>query len=184
MTVTNYTLPPGLYKRGDSWHARVNLNGKRYAKSLKCKDFETAIKRFEAFKQNIISIYVPQRHGFLNKPSTNNKNWMQILYSSAKKRAAQKNLEFNLSFDDIKELGNRSGMKCEVSGIPFSWDKPAHCRVAPYIPSIDRIDSTKGYTKDNVRLICWAVNISLSDWGDNTFIKICKSVAVQILNKA
>lgn len=31
--------------------------------------------------------------------------------------------------------------------------------------SIDRVDCTKGYTKDNIRLVCWWLNAAMGTWG-------------------
>lgn len=42
--------------------------------------------------------------------------------------------------------------------------------------SLDRIDSTKGYTKDNVRLVTWLVNKSIGEYGTDAFINMCLSV--------
>ena len=36
-------------------------------------------------------------------------------------------------------------------------------KVNPFKASLDRIDPTKGYTEDNVRWVCWAVNQMKSD---------------------
>jgi hypothetical protein len=38
----------------------------------------------------------------------------------------------------------------------------------PYAPSIDRIDSTKGYTKDNCRIVAWVYNQARSNYSDET----------------
>ena len=35
--------------------------------------------------------------------------------------------------------------------------------------SLDRIDSEKGYTEDNVRFVCWAVNQMKADRTDEEF---------------
>ena len=41
-------------------------------------------------------------------------------------------------------------------------ERPIHGhRTAPFKASIDRIDSTRGYTRDNCRLVCWFVNQAL-----------------------
>lgn len=56
---------------------------------------------------------------------------------------------------------------CELTGLPFEL-KAARVR-RWNSPSIDRIDATKGYTHDNVRFVLWAMNASLSDWGERVF---------------
>ena len=42
--------------------------------------------------------------------------------------------------------------------------------------SIDQIEQGKGYTEDNVQLVCMAVNQLKSDWDMNTVKYICKMV--------
>lgn len=68
----------------------------------------------------------------------------------AKRRAAAKGLEFNLTKDDIiiPEV-------CPVLGIPISRSVDYHNDGSP---SIDRVDSSKGYTKDNIVIISWRAN--------------------------
>lgn len=70
--------------------------------------------------------------------------------SQAKRRAAAKGLEFSLTKDDIiiPDL-------CPVLGIPISRSVEYHSDGSP---SIDRVDSSKGYTKDNIVIISWRAN--------------------------
>ena len=42
--------------------------------------------------------------------------------------------------------------------------------------SIDQIVQGKGYTKDNVQLVCMAVNQLKSDWDMDTVLYICKMI--------
>lgn len=60
--------------------------------------------------------------------------------------------------------------KCELSGIQF--DLSRNGVKGPYAPSIDRIDSSKGYSPDNCRIILWALNAAFSHWGAEVFRKI------------
>ena len=76
-------------------------------------------------------------------------------------------MEFDLTVDFIIGLFERQQYKCLLTGINFSLEPPADDRAKnPYTPSLDRIDSNRGYTKDNVRLILTCVNIALNEWGD------------------
>ena len=43
-------------------------------------------------------------------------------------------------------------------------------------PSIDRINATKGYTKDNVRIVCLAANVAMMQWGENVLYIMAQSI--------
>jgi hypothetical protein len=72
-------------------------------------------------------------------------------------------------------MANRASGKCELSGI--EWDhKTVVGNKRPFAPSIDRIDCSAGYTFENCRLVCIAVNIALSNFGDETLIRIARGI--------
>ena len=50
--------------------------------------------------------------------------------------------------------------RCSLTGIAFTWGVKD-----PTTLSIDRIDPSKGYTKENVRFVCWWVNAAMGTWG-------------------
>lgn len=66
-----------------------------------------------------------------------------------------KSMEFSLNIEDIiiPKL-------CPVLGIPISISNK---RNDPNSPSIDRLDSKEGYTKENTRVISWRANKLKSD---------------------
>ena len=90
----------------------------------------------------------------------------RLLYS-AKRRASQKNIAFGLSRDWV--LSRLKAGTCELSGLPFDLTTGGR---APYTPSIDRIDNSKGYTVENCRVILWALNAAFSTWGECVFREI------------
>jgi len=91
------------------------------------------------------------------------------IYKSAESRSREKNKEFTIGFDDIKEVGRSQLWKCKVTGIDFDLSPINGKRTRPFAPRIDRIDSSKGYTPDNIRLVCFAVNMAMNEWGDEVF---------------
>lgn len=91
----------------------------------------------------------------------------------AKERATKLNKEFDLDFSFIVTLFEQQSGVCSLTGIPFDLSKTKHSR-RPFCPSLDRIDSTRGYTKDNVRLVCTAVNLALNEWGIDVFEQVAK----------
>ena len=70
------------------------------------------------------------------------------------------------------------GHRCLLSGVPFSLEVLGHgAAPRPYAPSIDRIDDRRGYTADNIRIICWAANLLLGTWGDKPAVKVATGIA-------
>lgn len=83
-------------------------------------------------------------------------NWISHLLCGAKKTAKNKNLEFDLTKDFLKELNEKQNGLCFWYGCKMEVSlKPRYG--LQY--SLDRIDSKKGYTKDNVVLCCLMANL-------------------------
>lgn len=95
----------------------------------------------------------------------------KLLYS-ARARAKSKGIEFSLTPEWL-ESRLSSGV-CELAGIPISFDEKSEGRCRAFSPSIDRIDSSLGYTPDNCRVVCWAINMAMSEWGEETFAVVAK----------
>jgi hypothetical protein len=74
----------------------------------------------------------------------------RVLWAVVRQRAKHKGLEFSLAREDIKipEL-------CPVLGIPIV---PFAGKFAPNSPSVDRIDNSKGYTKENIVVVSFRAN--------------------------
>lgn len=80
---------------------------------------------------------------------------------SAKKRAAKKNIEFDITLEDLVNMYNKQKGLCVITGLKMTYDV-LNGRTYTNI-SLDRIDSQKGYTKDNTQLVCMIVNQIKSD---------------------
>jgi hypothetical protein len=80
------------------------------------------------------------------------------LVGDARRRARQKGLPCTVTAEEIVK---RLARGCEVTGVQFDLTRGGRRR--PDSPSLDRIDSTEGYTPDNVRVVCWWVNALKSD---------------------
>lgn len=74
------------------------------------------------------------------------------LLQSARCRARKKNLEFTIKLSDITIPS-----VCPMLGIAISRKGVGAARAES--PSIDRINSTKGYTPDNIAVISWRANM-------------------------
>lgn len=80
---------------------------------------------------------------------------------------------FDIDIDFMYCLWQKQKGKCALTGIPMTTTK--HGRRNTNI-SIDRIDSTKGYTKENVQLVCSAINFMKANMDNSTFLYFCKEV--------
>ena len=99
--------------------------------------------------------------------------------TEAKKRAVKKGLEFALASADADRFKKRCRNRCELTSVPFSTAKiPGHHK-APYMPSLDRIDSDDGYTFENCRVLCVAANLALNEWGEHVFRRIANGYLFQ-----
>jgi len=111
-------------------------------------------------------------HSSYNKTyKQTNKGRARNMLGTARGRALQKNRPYDLTTGWLEpklETG-----KCELSGLDFDLGGPAAGMSRnPYAPSIDRIDSGKGYTKDNCRVVLLAVNMGLNQWGYGVYARI------------
>lgn len=73
-------------------------------------------------------------------------NPARYLWQKAKERAKQYNVDFDLEVKDIYWPS-----ECPALKVPFGYG-------TPYAASIDRIDNSKGYTKDNIQVISRKAN--------------------------
>lgn len=87
--------------------------------------------------------YDPKRR--LSNPSL-------FLYYDAKKRAKKWGMVFDLTSPLLIPA------LCPVLGIPLVSSSGTGRARTPNSPSYDRIDSSRGYTRDNVRVISWRAN--------------------------
>lgn len=97
-------------------------------------------------------------------------NLVRYRVLSARSRADKKGMKFNLTEEYIYELLRKQNNKCYYTQIEFN--NSSHV----YSMSIDRIDSNKGYTVDNIRLVCSAVNYMKAEYSEDLFLALNKAI--------
>ena len=76
------------------------------------------------------------------------------------------------------ELFEAQGRRCALTGIAFDLRVVGTGQAQrPFAPSLDRIDCSAGYTRDNTRLVCQAVNFALNAYGEDVFRDIVLAAA-------
>jgi len=98
------------------------------------------------------------------------------LLSATRNRAKKKQLEHNLDREWVYE--KLKPMICNVTNIPLTLEKYENRKyhANPFNPSIDRIDSSKGYTKDNCRIVCFIYNMAKCDYDDSIVLKMAQAL--------
>jgi hypothetical protein len=67
-------------------------------------------------------------------------------------------------------LYEKTNHKCQLTGIPFDFIKTnKEFKYFPTSVSLDKIDSSKGYTENNIRFIITAMNLALNQYGTEFF---------------
>lgn len=82
----------------------------------------------------------------------------------------------NLSLEFLTGLYKRQNGLCALSGVPMTWEV-LNGKVSTNL-SLDRIDSSQGYTEDNVQLVCRIVNIMKNNLSVDEFVGWCKLIEV------
>lgn len=107
------------------------------------------------------------------------------LKHNTKKRS--KDLDIQITIQDIKDLYNKQNGKCALSNIKmthiaYNTVGNQHT-INKWNISIDRIDSTKGYTPDNIQLICTIINRMKSDMDDTELVLLANKVSIYNVDK-
>ena len=92
--------------------------------------------------------------------------WAPRMYLGAEGRARDLGRAFTITITQFAKVIERANGRCEVSGLSFDSTMIGPKVKSPYTASLDRIDASRGYEFDNVRLVCLIVNMALSNWGD------------------
>ena len=79
-------------------------------------------------------------------------------WGNVRRGAKQRGHEFNLSIEEAWNLFKKQSGKCALSGVDLKFCKSIR-EVKDTTASLDRIDSSKGYTIDNVQWVHKTVNL-------------------------
>lgn len=99
-----------------------------------------------------------KRNNLKYSKSSEDHDWkLRQTLKASKERAARKCLEHTLTLEELINLYPKDS-KCPIFGTELQWGFPKDSS-----PSLDRIDSKKGYTYDNCQVISNKANRLKSD---------------------
>lgn len=115
------------------------------------------------------------------KHGKNNHNWKgykdipSSFFNTIKTNAEKRKISFDLKIEDIWDLFIKQNKKCALSGIELYFSN--HISLNKGNASLDRIDSSKGYTKGNIQWVHKDINIMKMDLSQNQFIDFCHKIS-------
>lgn len=103
--------------------------------------------------------------------------YLRTSIAKAKERSVRDGVDFSLTKEALcKKMDDQDG-RCALSGMRFNFRKSTRSKKRPFAPSIDRIETLKGYTPDNTRLITQIANYARHSFSDEELVLFCKGVA-------
>jgi hypothetical protein len=93
--------------------------------------------------------------------------------------AALRNIDFDLTIEQIDDMFIQQDFRCALTGFNIGFSEVG----AIHTVSIDRIDSSAGYTIYNVQLLHKDVNMMKQTYSQERFIEICLAVADKLNEK-
>ena len=109
--------------------------------------------------------------------------WAELTRRATGEKSGRKSrvsLEFDFTIEDGWEMFQSQNGKCALSGIDIKFVKygrSVKATLKSQTASLDRIDSSKGYTKDNVQWVHKDINRMKNVYSDEYFIEMCVGVA-------
>lgn len=99
--------------------------------------------------------------------------FITLKYKYARNNSRRRKIEFDIAVEDISQLYDDQAGCCAITGLPmmYSTENP------DFSLSIDRKDSSRGYLKNNIQLVCWRVNTMKSNMEPEMFHWWCKLIA-------
>ena len=96
------------------------------------------------------------------------------MLANAKNRATSKGWNFDLTPAWAQEKLQKG--ICEVTGIPFDFERGTVNAHNPFRPSIDRRDTSLGYTQDNCQMVVVAYNQAKGTWSHEDVLKLARAL--------
>ncbi len=90
---------------------------------------------------------------------------------------ARKRAEVAIRLDELFALWEKQNGLCAITGIRMTWGRG---RIESTSLSLDRLDPDKGYSLDNVRLVCHAVNCFRGRMSDDEMFAMALAIVTSM----
>jgi hypothetical protein len=134
-----------------------------------CKKCASVIAS-EYYTKNVVKIrtrITAYSHSYVPLKHRNILSRLKALCTHAKNRKK----EIDIDWQYLEEIWNQQSGLCAYSGEPLVVQANF-----PNTVSLDRIDSSKGYLRGNVQLVCAAVNRMKQEFSEEMFLDYCEKI--------
>lgn len=100
-------------------------------------------------------------------------DWGRYAIREVRRRALKRGIECTIDAAWLNE--HVAPMICEATGMPLVWSGPDTDN--PWSPSVDRVDTSGGYTPDNTQVTCWVYNWAKGKWPAETLRILANAIA-------
>ena len=106
----------------------------------------------------------------------------RALNNSMRRAVSRKKLQniperHTLTLQHLKDMWVKQNGRCAISGVPMTARRG--CQVSPDMLTLDRVDSSLGYTLPNTQLCTFACNLCKSDLSQTDFMHMLASVQIK-----
>ena len=99
---------------------------------------------------------------------------LRAAFNGARIRARKANREFSLELSDLYLMWNLQDGKCAITGRQMTYEH--FCGRLSTNLSLDRINSSYGYSVENSQLVCSVANTIKSDLSMNELLLLCRDI--------
>ena len=163
-------LPKEVYKKNKRWCKKCHSCGVEQSYLRRNYAYYSFVLKKECkqcssnnINKNGVKIYKGIRVSWFNKFKTN---------------AELRGLDWDITIDDLVNLYKKQKGKCALTGWYIYFPENGHPQKTN--ASIDRIDSSLGYTLENIQLVEKKVNMMKQQYSQEEFISVCVAVADKI----
>ena len=152
------------YKSIDCFYNDKNYKSREY-KGTECKECQKIRK---------------QKYWRLREEFNLDLHFRYLLYGCKQRvlgntnKGKYKGIKFNITLKDLYKLYKKQNGLCVISGIEMTYIVGGGFKDKNI--SIDRIDNSKGYIKNNIQLVCSRINIMRGNLSYDELLGFCKNI--------
>lgn len=139
------------------------INGEQYLKCLQCEEYKLLTEYYSGNSHRRCKkcVYINKKQNYMKSIRG---HFIRLLTdakhhtkerSKVKSRQNKENNICDLSLEDLVDILKKQKGLCHISGIKMNYGSYLDTN---WVASLERIDSNKGYTKDNVCFVCCEFN--------------------------